>query len=47
MEGLGVRAGAGTLEDSTTQTERPPSACDTTTQSIAMPEVRRTDVALV
>lgn len=40
MEGLGVRAGAGTLEDSTTQTERPPSACDTTTQSIAMPEMR-------
>lgn len=46
MDGLGVRAGVGTLEDSTTQTERPPSACDTTTQSIAMPEVS-TDEALV
>lgn len=41
MEGLGVRAGAGTLEDSTTQTERPPSACDSTTQSVGMPEVSR------
>ncbi|MPC12101.1 RING finger protein 157 [Portunus trituberculatus] len=40
MEGLGVRAGAGTLEDSTTQTERPPSACDSTTQSVGMPEMR-------
>ncbi|XP_063880722.1 probable E3 ubiquitin-protein ligase MGRN1 isoform X3 [Scylla paramamosain] len=38
MEGLGVRTGAGTLEDSTTQTERPPSACDSTTQSVGMTE---------
>lgn len=40
IESINVRAGTGTVEDSTTQTDRPPSSCDSNNLSNVVTEMR-------
>ncbi|XP_042223533.1 probable E3 ubiquitin-protein ligase MGRN1 isoform X2 [Homarus americanus] len=40
IESITVRSGTGTVEDSTTQTERPPSSCDSNNPSTVVTEMR-------